>query len=241
MLDALSDRDYFSTSKYRSTVPDDLWSVLQHQADLSHHQLGAPVKTIMDTWTEQPGFPVLSVTIANGSATLSQERFLLRNPKSIATNATWWIPVNWATQRSSDFLTTSPKYWLGTESADIEINAADDEWVVFNVQQAGFYRVNYDTDSWYRIIDRLMSERFQDIHEVNRAAIVDDLLNLARAGHLDYDTALTGFNYIKRETNYLPFKAAFAGLDYLNKRFAGQESYHYVSVGVTLVTLGRCN
>lgn len=89
----------------------------------------------------------------------------------------------------------------------------------------GFYRVNYDYNGWQRIIGALNSNKFKEIHVLNRATIMDDLLNLARTGYQDYEIALDGTTYLKRETNYLPFKAAFNGLDYLNKQLAGRKEH----------------
>lgn len=90
----------------------------------------------------------------------------------------------------------------------------------------GFYRVNYDNASWYRIIDVLNSGNYETIHVLNRAALVDDLLNLARADLLNYKTALNGLQYIRRETKYLPFKSALSGLTYLDQRFCGHAEYY---------------
>lgn len=94
----------------------------------------------------------------------------------------------------------------------------------------GFYRVNYDQDTWYRIINVLNSESFKEIHEISRAAILDDLLNLARAGYINYTVALDGLKYIINETNYIPLKSAFVGLEYLEKRFTGQPNYELFAV-----------
>lgn len=78
----------------------------------------------------------------------------------------------------------------------------------------------------------LNSENMNQIHVLNRAAIVDDMLNLARAKYLDYDMVLEGLKYLQRETKegYLPFKAAFNGLEYLNKRFTGYLDHSFFKV-----------
>jgi hypothetical protein len=97
--------------------------------------------------------------------------------------------------------------------------------------------VKYDADGWQRIFKVLNSERFNEIHVLNRANIVDDLLNLGRAGRENYDTVLDGLTYLKRETNYLPFKAALNGLDYLNRRFTGKEEHSLLKVGYVKVNI----
>lgn len=92
---------------------------------------------------------------------------------------------------------------------------------IFNISIIGFYRVNYNKRGWKNIFNFLKTNQLDVIHALNRAGIVDDVLNLARAGYQSYEMALDGLLYLKRETNYLPFKAAFNGLEYLNKRFTG--------------------
>lgn len=86
--------------------------------------------------------------------------------------------------------------------------------------------MNYDNASWYRIFETLNSKNYADIHVLNRAALVDDSLNLARAGMLSYDTAFDCLRYLKLETNYLPFKSAFSGLSYLDQRLSGHAEYY---------------
>ncbi|GLD48463.1 CAI59835.1 aminopeptidase, partial [Lates japonicus] len=44
---------------------------------------GLPVAEVMDTWTNQMGYPVLDLSVSETNAKLSQERFLL-DPKADA-------------------------------------------------------------------------------------------------------------------------------------------------------------
>ncbi|XP_076675141.1 uncharacterized protein LOC143372620 isoform X2 [Andrena cerasifolii] len=207
--------------------PENLWQELQNEVNRRNQKLAAPVNEIMSTWTTQAGFPVVTVSIENGVATMKQKRFLLRNLKATPTNAKWWIPITWARKDNSSFDVANVGHWLSKEQDSINLGTSPG-WVIMNVQSAGFYRVNYDNASWYRIIDVLNSENYEDIHVLNRAALVDDLLNLARAGLLNYETALDGLQYIRRETKYLPFKSALSGLTYLDQRFRGHDEYYAV-------------
>jgi aminopeptidase N len=89
----------------------------------------------------------------------------------------------------------------------------------------GFYRVNYDVPGWQKILSVLKEGDLTDINVLNRANIIDDLLNLGRAGYLKYEMILDGLLYLKREMDYLPFKAAFNSLEYLNRRFSGHAEH----------------
>lgn len=226
VFDATLQNYLIDNKQAKVAKPENFWLALQREINRRQKPpYNVSVAPIMTTWTEQPGFPVVTVAINNGVVTLRQQRFLLRNLKSTPTNLTWYIPITWATQENPNFDRINVEYWLQDERDTININESSG-WVIFNVQSAGFYRVNYDNESWYRIIKVLNSKNYADIHVLNRAAIVDDLLNLARTGFLPYPTAFDGLQYLKRENNYLPFKAAFSALTYLDQRFSGLDQYH---------------
>ena len=70
--------------------------------------------------------------------------------------------------------------------------------------------MNYDTKNWELIIDTMMKNHTA-IHEANRAQVVDDALNLARAGLIDYEVALGLTNYLGKEFDYIPWKGALSG------------------------------
>lgn len=90
----------------------------------------------------------------------------------------------------------------------------------------GYYRVNYDTTNWKLIIKQLNNiKNFKNISVINRAQLVDDALNLARAGKLDYDIAFNVTSYMAHETEYLPWKAAFRSLSYLNNMLIKSRGY----------------
>ncbi|KAK7083493.1 hypothetical protein SK128_002213 [Halocaridina rubra] len=99
-----------------------------------------------------------------------------------------------------------------------------DKWVIFNIQQTGYYRVNYDINNWKLIIDQLKTNH-EVINIMNRAQIIDDALDLARAGQLSYNIALSVNSYLNRETEYVPWVAALNNLDYIENMFSRAAGY----------------
>lgn len=85
---------------------------------------------------------------------------------------------------------------------------------------SGYYRVNYDDTLWSALRDALKSENFDGIHVLNRAQIVDDALNLARAGQLSYSTALDIVSYLENEVEYYPWYSAFNAFSILYRRIS---------------------
>lgn len=98
----------------------------------------------------------------------------------------WWVPLSYTTETSPDFETTKPQRWMMDTEQELTISSlpAKDKWVIFNVQETGYYRVNYDAENWNLIIQQL-KDNHESIHVINRAQIIDDVLSLARAGKTD--------------------------------------------------------
>lgn len=60
--------------------PEDLYAALQQSLDNSTHSIPWPISTIMERWTTQGGFPVVTVirdAPSGNSLTVSQVRLLL--------------------------------------------------------------------------------------------------------------------------------------------------------------------
>ena len=172
----------------------------------------------MDTWTLQMGFPVVTVKrdYAGNAASLSQERYLTTPASGKDTHDyKWWVPITFTTP-GGDFSDTYAKEWLRPDERSKRVTGLPDDRtpVIFNVQETGYYRTNYDINNW-KLIIRQLNDDHTKIHVTNRAQIIDDALNLARAGLLDYQVALGVTSYLNKETEYICWKAALTGLGYI--------------------------
>nr|CAD7409546.1 unnamed protein product [Timema cristinae] len=219
-------QEYLSNHGNQTTEPDYLFNVLQS------HATGIDIKAILDTWTLQKNYPVITVTrnYGTGEVTVRQERFLLRRSGVSDSHVyRWYVPLTYTTQTQIDFNTTSTKQWLpdSLTQATIGETVSANQWILFNIQQTGFYRVNYDAQNWALLANYLNSDSFTNIHVLNRAQLLDDAFNLARAEILDYTTALEITKYLSRETDYIPWYSALSSLSYLNNRLRGASEYDY--------------
>ena len=139
--------NYLTDLQFDAAEQDDLWQHLTAQGHKDNNlPLDMDIKTIMDTWTLQMGYPVVTVTrnYTNKSAKVTQERFLIRKPKKNKTDAkiySWWIPLTF-TEAKDSFENTYSKHWMkeGEEEKEIAGMPDKDTAVVFNVQQTGYYR-----------------------------------------------------------------------------------------------------
>jgi len=66
------------------------------------------------------------------------------------------------------------------------------------------------------LIQYLKLKNFKKIHVINRAALLDDAFNLARAGYVDYSLPFDLATYLTRETEYEPWVAAVNNFNFLN-------------------------
>jgi len=89
----------------------------------------------------------------------------------------------------------------------------------------GYYRVNYDDSNWERLANYLSTSYYANISAINRAQLIDDALNLARAGYLGYETALKITSYLSNEVDYIPWYAAVRAFDYLDDVLLGAKHH----------------
>ncbi|GAB0097810.1 Aminopeptidase [Sergentomyia squamirostris] len=207
-------RSYLRENAFGTAVPNDLLRAIQTQASTQHK-----IDEVFNTWTTQSGYPVVSVEVNQGrtQATLRQKRF--RSYSSDTTSPEIWaIPITFVSKREHSFTDTTTREVMTTADLSVTLTAIPSEWVIFNVQQVGYYRVNYDTESWRLIIEALKQTNHDGIHVLNRAQIVDDLMNLAKAGYVPYGTTFDALKYLQNEQNYIPWLAAFNGLNHFRRR-----------------------
>ncbi|ETN63471.1 protease m1 zinc metalloprotease [Anopheles darlingi] len=227
--------NYLNYKKYQSATQDDLWEYLTNEARSSGvFDEHTSVKEIMDTWTLQTGFPVISVRrdYETDSIVLQQARFSFGNARGNGTSEgerlLWWIPITYTTLGESNFQETKPNIWMKAEEM-LTISNHDipsHDWLIVNLQQTGYYRVNYDERNWQLIVNHLQDRsKFKTIAASNRAQLIDDALNLARAGYLDYSVALNVTRYLVHETEYVPWKAAISALNYIDSMLVRTRHY----------------
>ncbi|XP_065349189.1 aminopeptidase Ey-like [Cloeon dipterum] len=223
---------YLKTHQYGSAVQDDLWATFEEQLrDDSANDSSrtdevprdATVKEIMDSWTLQTGYPVIHVmrNYEEGSAELWQNRFVTDwlGRSSEDRESLWWVPISY-TDPSNALLdmSTKPRFWMNTSNATLKGLPKKAQWLLLNVNATALYRINYDSENWDLLSTALRTEKNHGgIPTLNRVQIIDDAFNLARAGLLEYNLALNLLRYLRHETEYFPWKAAFSNLEYLSR------------------------
>lgn len=76
---------------------------------------------------------------------------------------------------------------------------------------------------------------FLAIDARSRARIIDDAFALAEAGHLPYYVALNITQYLKKETELLPWTMALSGFSMILKKFGDEPEVQYVRVSFLFI------
>ncbi|GFO19876.1 aminopeptidase n [Plakobranchus ocellatus] len=250
---------YLSGRRYGVATHNDLWAALTQQARRDG-KTNMDIKSIMDTWILQMNYPLITVTQDSQipfRLSFRQERYLT-DPNATDPgkhkspyNYFWTVPLTFTSSKTLKFNHTDADItWLTKDHYSIEILSNDlpetGGWILANVQQYGYYRVNYQLSNWDALARQLVENK-EAIPAINRAQIIDDAMSLARSGHLTMETALKTLKYINNETSYIVWKAASSHLNYLSgmlsltPAFGAFQSFVKDKLAQPLETLGMTN
>ncbi|XP_011304152.1 membrane alanyl aminopeptidase [Fopius arisanus] len=216
---------YLDKHQYGSVEANDLWRSLQ---DGYNEKKVAPhlnIKEIMNPWVEQTGYPLLNVTrdYKTGFTSITQSNAL--DPES---ENLWTIPINYATTSRPDFSSTRPMHFMRRANESFTIYGIDrNDGIIMNIQQTGFYRVDYDWQNWERIVAYLNSENYHKIHVLNRAQLLHDVAYFADKDERYYELLLDMAAYLRRETNFLPWAAISAVMDRFAMPLMNTSTYEF--------------
>ncbi|XP_076056130.1 endoplasmic reticulum aminopeptidase 1-like [Oratosquilla oratoria] len=204
---------YLETYQYSSADTDNLWGALAKTAAQMNNPVD--VKAIMDTWTLQAGFPLISINFTDGHVVASQARFLVceenmtdpNEPINSTLGYRWHIPLTYITSADRENQTM---VWMNLTDVEFEVGQ-DVEWIKFNVGQRGFYRVSYDAQGWQTLTNVLLNN-FEELSSADRASLIDDVFTLVKAGRINASVALDLTLYLKQETEYVPWSTALMHL-----------------------------
>ncbi|XP_050343836.1 aminopeptidase N-like [Nymphalis io] len=187
----------------------------------------------MANWLTNNGYPLINVRMHQNGVVVSQQRFSF----STVPQVNYLVPISYTTSADPDFDDIQPKFMM-ENTLELNFQIEDDGWVIFNLQGQGYYRVNYDDQLWDKIIAALEDpETRETIHPLNRASVLDDSLNLARAGRLDYDIAFRIALTMEHELDYAVWRSFIRNMDFLRKRLFKLDEGVYVRMIRRTITL----
>ncbi|KAF7991209.1 hypothetical protein HCN44_002771 [Aphidius gifuensis] len=200
---------YLNKYAYKNAETSDLFSILQNEPNVRVN-----ITSIMDTWTRQMGYPVVNIKKINSTHyTLKQKRFLADSEAKYDANESdygykWTIPITYITDKISD----PTLIWFDKDSDKIDVILNEPaEWIKFNCDQIGYYRVNYDDKEWEKLFD-VLQWHHKRLSISDRTNIIEDAFSLAQASELDYTIAMKMTSYLGKEHSSVPWRVAAAKL-----------------------------
>ena len=151
----------------------------------------------------------------------------------------WQIPISISyPSDAKPSNSTLPQHWL-TKETDDTFKAEAGKTYLINVDQAGYYRVNYGEENWKALTNILMLDATDKISPINRAQLIDDVLHMARTTKVNYTVALELVQYLSIEEDFLPWEAALKSLSYVYDRLDDNEETQELVQSFMISILGQ--
>lgn len=174
---------YLKKFEYKNAKGDDLWDAIGKVSKM-------PVKSMVNTWIRQVGYPLVDVEKKNATLILTQKRFLM-DSDSANLSSKWIIPVSISSGKAS--YTKS----LTSRSAKFAITG---DMPVVNSGRFGFFRVRY-SDELLNTLRNSIDEK--KISPIDRWALQNDLYSLCVARLEQVKSYLELSESYYSETDYL--------------------------------------
>ncbi|CAL2233733.1 unnamed protein product [Prunus armeniaca] len=182
---------------------EDLWAALEEGS-------GEPVNKLMNSWTQQKGYPVVSVKIKDQKLEFDQTQFLSSGSQG---DGQWIVPITLCcgsyNVRKSFLLQTKSrtldiKEFLGCSIAETGSRGSNENnalcsWIKVNVDQTGFYRVKYDEE----LADKLRNAiENKYLSATDRFGVLDDSFALSMARQQSFASLLTLLGAYREELDF---------------------------------------
>ncbi|XP_066603306.1 aminopeptidase N-like isoform X2 [Prorops nasuta] len=224
-------RRYIQAYYYRSADEADLWRVFQEEITLRRSlPEDLAISDVMKTWTHQAGFPFLTVkrNPENGTVRVQQSHFRASNCEFDRTSEQlWFIPLSWTSNNDHQLSYAGPQVWLREKYMEINdtilSNAIlSNQWILFNIDQSGFYRINYDEENW-----KLLTNSFNELPTITKSQLLSDSFAMANVGLLNQSLAWSILSKLRNESKKVVWLGAFESLTDIKNRMWDSNGFKY--------------
>lgn len=178
-------RGYMKAHAYSNTTTADLWQSLASAS-------GKPVREFAAGWTEQPGFPVVTLSAlpagSQASVQLEQSRFTIHQKD--AAPLRWQIPVIYGPAGAPSHAVTT----LLKESIQPGTLFEPEISIKANMGDVGYYRVAYDAT-----LARRLLKAAPMLAEADRLNALNDSWAMVQAGHQSASDCLDLMNVLSED------------------------------------------
>ncbi len=193
---------YLKTHAYGNTETGDLWDAIEKVNPT------VPVRTLMDSWIWQPGYPLISARLDGSELVLNQQRFAYADTDD---PTLFVVPIHLSING------VGSKLLLESAQARIALPSPDTT-VVVNAGGHGFMRVAYDDE----LRARLNGDALMGLSVIERYNLVDDAWNAVITGRLAAADFLSFVEAFQGDRDLAVWQAIAVGLRGLGRLVDGQ-------------------
>jgi puromycin-sensitive aminopeptidase len=192
---------YLKKHQYNNTETGDLWDALEAAS-------GQPVRSMMDTWIFQQGFPVVSAApAADGHGlTITQRRFFFAPPENPEPQL-WHVPV--MIRACTDKGVETHKLLLTEGETTLKLPGKV-EWALVNEGGHGFYRVRYSPE-----LLASLTKNHNILKPIERYGLVSDTWAATVAGLTPLAEFIKMARLFRDETDINVWRALIGAFAYL--------------------------
>jgi len=212
---------YLNEHAYGNAASHHLWEAFEAVTQ-------KPITKMMQSWIEQPGFPVITAEKKGARLVLRQKRFTYLPD---ASGQLWDIPVN-----IRMFNPTGDSQIIQTvlEDESLEVDLLEDTTAYkINADQTGFFRTRYLHRDDYDALGRLVHEK--KLPAEDRWGLENDLFAMVCSGAAGIEDYLNFLAEYQNEDAYLPLVSINANLYQCYTVFEDHLRDKIAAVGIALL------
>ncbi|EHS87098.1 Aminopeptidase N [Limosilactobacillus gastricus PS3] len=204
-------KNYFAAHQYGNAKGADLWEALGQAANM-------PIGDIMNSWLEQPGYPVVQAKVENGHLILKQAQFFIGEHQDQGRQ--WQIPLN------SNYAGV-PKL-MTTESLDLgdyqSLRQTAGKPFLLNQDNQAHFIVQYDTELFNDLLAQV-----DQLSNSDQREFLQDLSLLAQGQYISYADLIPRLGQFANQSSYIVTDVLYQTANKL-KQFiqAGQAEEKYL-------------
>ncbi|XP_032687674.1 thyrotropin-releasing hormone-degrading ectoenzyme-like isoform X2 [Odontomachus brunneus] len=200
--------------KYVNERTKNIWSILEEAYSIRNmaHDTSNTIKEVMNTW----------LTKTHHAELLVERYYDKRRPVTYLSlyarinHNEWIIPVNYFTEMtymSSNTLDVMWHDWCYLNSTlkagydDMHIPI--DNFLIVNVEQSGYYRVNYDDRNWMLLSTHMQKNNTPHIPPLTRAQLINDAYYFVTVREISASIFVEVTKHLKRDTDFIAWYPMF--------------------------------
>ncbi|KYM97312.1 Aminopeptidase N [Cyphomyrmex costatus] len=203
---------------FHSTISIDFSSKIRSKSNICY----VPSYKFL-TWQKYRGYPIVVLRLENYYFGILSQKLSY----NLTTDGNWWIFINLKNVIKAPFTLRDDLVCIRPKMSNF-IKQDQINWThnfIVDIEQAGYYRVKYETEGWQTITKYLTSTtgEYNNISAINRAKIVDDAFHLMMEHQLNASIFWNLTQYLSQETNYVAWYPMFKIFEYMSTIFPFSE------------------